>query len=154
MREKAVSRYLSDRGLFHDKLHKPSLLIGIYFLYQRGDLYYIGEAVNIARRIAEHLMTKKFDAVMYYPFGGTTDERKDLEGELIRALKPPGNNLYCCRRPKLNALPPIPLASNPNPAWPDAQLLLFDSSARGWWRYHRRDGRRPDARGPRSPCVD
>ena len=40
---------------------------GVYFLYNKGELVYIGKATNITRRIVDHVEegTKEFDTVRY-----------------------------------------------------------------------------------------
>ena len=62
---------------------------GIYFLFDKDELVYIGESDNIFRRIGEHVRdgTKEFDRFEVYP----TWDRKSLEGFLISTLKPKYN---------------------------------------------------------------
>ena len=62
---------------------------GVYFLFDNKQLVYIGESDNIYRRIGQHIYdgTKKFDSFEIFP----CNDRKKLEGFLIRTLKPKYN---------------------------------------------------------------
>lgn len=62
---------------------------GVYFLYDDDELVYIGESDNLFRRIGQHIAEKikKFNRFEIYP----TESRKELEGFLIRMLKPKYN---------------------------------------------------------------
>lgn len=62
---------------------------GIYFLFDKDELVYVGESDNIYRRVGQHIYKKdkKFDRFEIYP----TRERKKLEGFLIRTLTPKYN---------------------------------------------------------------
>ena len=62
---------------------------GVYFLFDDKQLVYIGESDNIYRRIGQHIYegTKKFDSFEIFP----CNDRKKLEGFLIRTLKPKYN---------------------------------------------------------------
>ena len=62
---------------------------GVYFLFDNKQLVYIGESNNVYMRIGQHIKdgTKKFDSFAIYP----CNDRKKLEGFLIRALMPKYN---------------------------------------------------------------
>lgn len=62
---------------------------GVYFLFDKGELVYIGESDNLFRRIGQHIYEKQkvFDAFEIYPCA----DRKRLEGFLIRLLHPKYN---------------------------------------------------------------
>ena len=62
---------------------------GVYFLFDDKQLVYIGESNNVYMRIGQHIKdgTKKFDSFEIYP----CNDRKKLEGFLIRALMPKYN---------------------------------------------------------------
>ena len=63
---------------------------GVYFLYDEGELVYIGTSNNLYQRIGEHIADdkKKFDSFELYP----TTDRLRLEGFLIDAFKPKYNS--------------------------------------------------------------
>ena len=62
---------------------------GVYFLFDNKQLVYIGESNNVYMRIGQHIKDgkKKFDSFEIYP----CNDRKKLEGFLIRALSPKYN---------------------------------------------------------------
>jgi len=62
---------------------------GVYFLFDKDELVYIGTSNNIFSRIGQHITDKKkkFDSFEYYE----TKDRIRLEGFLIRLLKPKYN---------------------------------------------------------------
>lgn len=62
---------------------------GIYFLYLRGKLQYIGQAVDVYARIAVHRREKTFDEAKF--LACTREELNDWEGFFIRLLEPPLN---------------------------------------------------------------
>lgn len=64
---------------------------GVYFLYNKGELVYIGKATNITRRIVDHVEegTKEFDTVRYTKI--PVDSITSVETELIKSLDPPYN---------------------------------------------------------------
>lgn len=69
----------------------PLAVPGIYFLFLRNVLQYIGEAENIPARVPAHIGAKAFDAAFFLPFHGTKTERKALERKLIVRFDPPLN---------------------------------------------------------------
>ena len=66
---------------------------GIYFLYKRNTLYYIGLAKNLYWRLLGH--TKKRNKGKWDSFAifrvGRVRYLKDIESLLLRAARPPGN---------------------------------------------------------------
>lgn len=62
---------------------------GVYFLYDKGVLVYIGTSDNLYRRIGQHIAQKEkiFDRFEIYP----TSDRIRLEGFLIKMFKPKYN---------------------------------------------------------------
>lgn len=62
---------------------------GVYFLYDKDELVYIGQSDNLYRRIGQHIAEKKkrFDRFELYP----TTDRIRLEGFLITMFKPKYN---------------------------------------------------------------
>lgn len=62
---------------------------GVYFLYDKDELVYIGTSDNLYRRIGQHIAekTKVFDRFELYP----TTDRIRLEGFLIRMFQPKYN---------------------------------------------------------------
>jgi hypothetical protein len=61
---------------------------GVYFLYREGVVVYVGQAVNVRRRIADHIGegVKDFDAVSFIPFA--PDKLLAAEARYIRRLRP------------------------------------------------------------------
>lgn len=62
---------------------------GVYFLYDKDELVYIGQSDNLYRRIGQHIAERKkrFDSFELYP----TTDRIRLEGFLIKMFKPKYN---------------------------------------------------------------
>ena len=62
---------------------------GVYFLYDKDELVYIGTSDNLYRRIGQHIAekTKTFDRFELYP----TTDRIRLEGFLIKMFQPKYN---------------------------------------------------------------
>lgn len=66
-----------------------TILRGIYFLYSRDRLVYVGQSVNIHARIAQHWQTKTFDSFAYIQ---CDESHLDvLESAYIHRLRPPLN---------------------------------------------------------------
>ena len=65
---------------------------GVYFLYNKGVLVYVGKATNISRGILDHLEEgiKEFDQVRYMVV--PVDSLSNVETTLIKSLKPLYNN--------------------------------------------------------------
>jgi hypothetical protein len=68
---------------------------GIYFLYKRRTLYYIGLAKNLYWRLLGHTKNKhrgKWDSFAIFRVGRVR-YLKDVESLLLRAARPPGNSV-------------------------------------------------------------
>jgi hypothetical protein len=65
---------------------------GIYFLYNCGELVYIGKSENIFSRVGTHLNDKKFDSYIIKELPDISeDELSITENELIRKYNPQYN---------------------------------------------------------------
>lgn len=68
---------------------------GVYFLFDKNELVYIGQGWNCLLRVAEHTRKdsdKKFTRWNFIPVGDEK-ERKDLEASLRATLKPKYNKV-------------------------------------------------------------
>jgi hypothetical protein len=68
---------------------------GIYFLYKRKSLYYIGLAKNLYWRLLSHTWNKnkgRWDSFSIFRVGRVR-YLKDIESLLLRAAVPPGNTM-------------------------------------------------------------
>lgn len=67
---------------------------GVYFLYRNGAVVYVGQGVNVRKRIADHIGEglKSFDAVSFFPCPKESLDR--LERRYIRALLPEYNRCH------------------------------------------------------------
>lgn len=67
---------------------------GLYFLYKRRKLYYIGLANNLYWRLVGHSRSKrgKWDSFAIFRVGRVR-YLKDVESLLLRAARPPGNTV-------------------------------------------------------------
>jgi hypothetical protein len=66
---------------------------GLYFLYRRNTLYYIGLAKNLYWRLVTHTKNKhkaQWDSFAIFRVGRVR-YLKDVESLLLRAARPPGN---------------------------------------------------------------
>lgn len=65
--------------------------IGVYFLFLRGRIQYIGQSKNILGRCAVHRRddSKLFDQIKFLPC--SVDDLSNIEGFLIRLINPPLN---------------------------------------------------------------
>ena len=62
---------------------------GVYFLWNKGSLLYVGQSTNVVKRICEHARDKDFDCSTFEPL-----RERDMyfvESYLIWFLKPPLN---------------------------------------------------------------
>jgi hypothetical protein len=66
---------------------------GVYFLLDGDEVVYVGQSVNIYKRIAEH-KDKKFDRFAYLPCA--RDALDKLESIYIHVLQPKLNGLWNC----------------------------------------------------------
>jgi hypothetical protein len=66
---------------------------GVYALYRRGKLYYVGLASNLRSRLAHHLKDRHHDSwdrfSVYLTIGDS--HLRELESLILRIVKPPGN---------------------------------------------------------------
>jgi hypothetical protein len=66
---------------------------GVYALYRRGKLYYVGLASNLRGRLAHHLKDRHHDSwdrfSVYLTIGDS--HLRELESLILRIVKPPGN---------------------------------------------------------------
>jgi len=66
---------------------------GIYALYRRGKLYYVGLASNLSTRLSSHLKNRHGDSwdrlSVYLTIG--EHHMRELESLIVRIVKPPGN---------------------------------------------------------------
>lgn len=67
--------------------------IGIYALYRRGKLYYVGLAKNLRARLKNHLRDRHRGLWDRFSVYLTIDDRhlQDLESLILRTTRPPGN---------------------------------------------------------------
>ena len=72
---------------------------GVYFLYRSGEVVYVGQAVDIRRRICSHIAegVKTFDAVSFIRC--ERDKLDATERRYIQALRPEYNKCAIARRP-------------------------------------------------------
>lgn len=63
----------------------------VYFLLDEGVVVYVGETLNLPRRIVQHTADKVFDRVYYVPARGT---RFSLESQYIARFRPRYNDEY------------------------------------------------------------
>ncbi len=66
---------------------------GIYALYRRGKIYYVGLASNLRSRLANHLNDRHQDSWDRFSFYLTIGDShlRELESLILRIVKPPGN---------------------------------------------------------------
>ncbi len=68
---------------------------GVYALYRRGKLYYVGLASNLRSRLAHHLKDRHGDSwdrfSVYLTIGDS--HLRELESLILRIVKPPGNRV-------------------------------------------------------------
>jgi Restriction Enzyme Adenine Methylase Associated len=77
-------------NVIREMIHGQS---GVYALYRRGSLYYVGLASNLMRRMKAHLKDRhsgKWDRFSVY-LTVHDEHMKDLESLLLRIVNPPGN---------------------------------------------------------------
>jgi hypothetical protein len=47
--------------------HRLSTFTGLYFLYLRGELVYVGKSVNVVQRVEQHFLRVEFDSWAWTP---------------------------------------------------------------------------------------
>jgi len=68
-------------------------LIGVYLLMLKDKIVYVGESLNMPKRVAEHRSNgRPFDQAYY--IAPVANQRANLERILIRAINPPGNRAH------------------------------------------------------------
>ena len=73
-------------------------MTGVYFLYKKDEVVYVGQSVDIERRITEH-PDKKFDSFKYIECN--VDELDSLEERCIKEIKPKYNKAYLVKTNRL-----------------------------------------------------
>ena len=68
-----------------------SIPSGIYFLYRKDEIQYIGQTVNILSRIGSHRQDKDFDKVFFLPVEADSTLLEYIEMRFIDFYKPPLN---------------------------------------------------------------
>jgi hypothetical protein len=84
------------RPAFLEFLAKTDARRGLYALYdKRGKLYYAGKAIDLKRRIDQHLKDRHAESwdQMTLFFLSESANVSELEGLLIATVKPPGNKV-------------------------------------------------------------
>jgi hypothetical protein len=71
---------------------KPQEICGVYFLFLKDQLIYIGSSYNIFQRINIHKKSKIFDCFSFIQT--SKDERQFLEQEYINRFKPDLNKKF------------------------------------------------------------
>lgn len=64
-------------------------VMGVYFLFDKGILVYIGQSVHVGSRVANHAGTKEFDSATYIPVEISLID--EVEAFLIEYYKPKYN---------------------------------------------------------------
>lgn len=88
-------------------VHMPSLdgfgASGVYFLYQEGRVVYVGQAVNVRKRVGNHIGegVKSFDVVSFIPC--RRDQLNAIERKYIALLGPKYNDCGIARDTRLAA---------------------------------------------------
>ena len=99
MRLQLVSQYLENISrealeVHHDLIrHYIRGRQGVYALYRRDTLWYVGLAGNLSRRLTQHLRDRhrgSWDRFSVYLTIGATN-MKEMESLLLRVVVPPGN---------------------------------------------------------------
>lgn len=83
-----------SKKLFNSKHNVTDFYLtsGVYFLFDKEEIVYIGESQDLLRRICEHFRGKYiFDSFKFSEFKGTEKQRKCREAFLIRKHKPKYN---------------------------------------------------------------
>lgn len=84
------------RPIFLEFLSRTDERRGIYALYdRRGKLYYVGKAIELKRRLNQHLLDRHSDSwyQMTLFFLSDSANVSELEGLLIATAMPPGNRV-------------------------------------------------------------
>jgi excinuclease UvrABC nuclease subunit len=102
---------LSPKDIVAGAIAYPRRMCGIYFLVDDGEIVYVGQAVDLRRRLVEHyeLGAKPFDSYFFLP---TNESDLDaVEAHYIHALKPKYNHAKSWGRQPikylLSQVPPV-----------------------------------------------
>lgn len=66
-----------------EEIKKLPIQPGVYFLFQKGLLVYIGKARILQTRITQHIQTKNFDEIEYEIVHWSRS--RELEGKLLKS---------------------------------------------------------------------
>jgi hypothetical protein len=80
--------------IYHNTLQRVSInpIVGIYFLFRKGELVYVGQSTDIMQRIQQHRTDKVFDSFAYKQ----CDRRSlnEIEANTIAYYKPEYNIIH------------------------------------------------------------
>lgn len=65
--EKMMSRTASAGAILEQAMPWPTSGCGIYFLISDGEIKYVGQAISVSARVAQHAATRSFDAWAWVP---------------------------------------------------------------------------------------
>lgn len=75
------------------KIEAMRIVCGVYFLFRKGQLRYVGQSVNVAARVGDHMRNnpnlRDCDEVRVYEC--PAEDLSEWEGMFIRLLDPPAN---------------------------------------------------------------
>lgn len=83
------------------ELYAPAIPSCVYVLIRAGEVVYVGQSVALYTRVEDHRRNKVFDSLWYYPVPLALLDQ--VEGALIRALRPPLNSGGPMGAPELDA---------------------------------------------------
>ena len=84
-----VKESLSKGAFFRLEKSETWKVSGIYFLYYKKELQYVGQSISVFSRVAEHECNKRFDEVRL--FACSQKDLDKFERFFIRLLQPPLN---------------------------------------------------------------
>lgn len=117
---------------------------GIYALYRRNKLYYVGLATGLSSRLKAHLRDKhkqKWDQFSIY-LTIRDQHIKELEALLLQIVKPPGNSVGGRPKGSINILPLVMRAIRQRQ---NSELSsLFSTWKRGTQLAHPKEKSRPE----------
>lgn len=82
--EARVGAFMNSAGYVITDIQSQTC--GVYFLMNGPDVVYVGQSVNVVRRLGDHLENKDFDSVRVIPC--KPSDLDNLEGFFIRFLRP------------------------------------------------------------------
>jgi len=94
---------------------------GVYFLYHKDELVYVGQTRTLKLRLDAHLgdRRKVFDSVAFIPC--TIDRLTEIEGHYIRKHAPEYNNCGAARMSRMIG------RSRPAPRYVPSEMILVDA---------------------------